>query len=109
MYVADSQHPVRTFATSKNYDVLIVGYEKVRGIVIDQSANGTDELPSPQIRDCADDVKFAQPPVGLIICDEGPSFHLSFALAAADGDASQATASSRRRRRRRRPCSRSRA
>ncbi|BGO94509.1 hypothetical protein NBRC10512_000312 [Rhodotorula toruloides] len=51
VYVADSQHPVRTFATSKNYDVLIVGYEK--------------------IRDCADDVKFAQPPVGLIICDEG--------------------------------------
>ncbi|GAA6045127.1 hypothetical protein NBRC10513_007525 [Rhodotorula toruloides] len=51
VYVADSQHPVRTFATSKNYGVLIVGYEK--------------------IRDCADDVKFAQPPVGLIICDEG--------------------------------------
>lgn len=33
IYVADSQHPVRTFATSKNYDVLIVGYEKVRGVV----------------------------------------------------------------------------
>ncbi|GAA5972110.1 hypothetical protein JCM11641_002499 [Rhodosporidiobolus odoratus] len=51
VFAADAQHLVSTFAKSKNYDVLIVGYEKLRS--------------------CIDDIKYAQPPVGLIICDEG--------------------------------------
>ncbi|POY76237.1 DNA repair and recombination protein RAD54 [Rhodotorula taiwanensis] len=46
----DKQH-IHTFVYSKNYDVLIVGYEKVR--------------------DCVDELKAAQPPIGLVICDEG--------------------------------------
>ncbi|GAA5824225.1 hypothetical protein JCM11251_001575 [Rhodosporidiobolus azoricus] len=49
--VADSKQDVGTFARSKSYDVLIIGYEKLRS--------------------CIDEVKFAQPPIGLIICDEG--------------------------------------
>ncbi|GAA5895948.1 hypothetical protein JCM8208_005131 [Rhodotorula glutinis] len=51
IYVADADHPVSTFARNKSYDVLIVGYDKVRSYI--------------------DDVKYAQPPIGLIICDEG--------------------------------------
>ncbi|GAA5928218.1 hypothetical protein JCM3775_000545 [Rhodotorula graminis] len=51
VYVADADHPVSTFARNKSYDVLIVGYDKVRAYI--------------------DDVKYAQPPIGLIICDEG--------------------------------------
>ncbi|BGP42766.1 helicase [Rhodotorula kratochvilovae] len=51
VYVADAKHPVSTFARNKSYDVLIVGYDKVRAYI--------------------DDVKYAQPPIGLIICDEG--------------------------------------
>ncbi|GAA6059706.1 hypothetical protein JCM10212_000234 [Sporobolomyces blumeae] len=49
--VADSPTSVKTFATARSYQVLIVGYEKLRSAI--------------------DDVKYAQPPVGLIICDEG--------------------------------------
>ncbi|GAA5889055.1 hypothetical protein JCM6882_009730 [Rhodosporidiobolus microsporus] len=49
--VADSKKDAGTFARSKSYDVLIIGYEK--------------------LRTCIDEVRYAQPPVGLIICDEG--------------------------------------
>ncbi|GAA5872054.1 hypothetical protein JCM3774_006594 [Rhodotorula dairenensis] len=49
--VGDSKQAIETFMYSKNYEVLIVGYEKVREHV---------EL-----------LKAAQPPVGLVICDEG--------------------------------------
>ncbi|GAA6021991.1 hypothetical protein JCM10207_002399 [Rhodosporidiobolus poonsookiae] len=51
VFVADNTHSVSTFAKNKSYDVLIVGYEKLRTAI--------------------DDVKYAVPPVGLIICDEG--------------------------------------
>ncbi|GAA6050956.1 hypothetical protein JCM3770_005342 [Rhodotorula araucariae] len=51
VYIADAKHPVSTFAKNRSYDVLIVGYDKVRAYI--------------------DDIKYAQPPVGLIICDEG--------------------------------------
>ncbi|GAA5945928.1 hypothetical protein JCM10213_006186 [Rhodosporidiobolus nylandii] len=49
--MAESKKDLATFARSKSYDVLIVGYEKLRTAI--------------------DDIKYAQPPVGLIICDEG--------------------------------------
>ncbi|GAA5865026.1 hypothetical protein JCM8547_007686 [Rhodosporidiobolus lusitaniae] len=49
--VADTKEKVGSFARSKSYDVLIIGYEKLRS--------------------CIDEVKYAQPPVGLVICDEG--------------------------------------
>ncbi|GAA5946252.1 hypothetical protein JCM3765_000170 [Sporobolomyces pararoseus] len=49
--VADGADSVKTFANSKSYQVLIVGYEKLTSSI--------------------DHVKYAQPPIGLIICDEG--------------------------------------
>ncbi|GAA5956650.1 hypothetical protein JCM21900_002326 [Sporobolomyces salmonicolor] len=51
VFVADGTNNIKTFATNKSYNVLIVGYEKLRSAI--------------------DDVKYAQPPIGLIICDEG--------------------------------------
>ncbi|KWU43883.1 hypothetical protein RHOSPDRAFT_18878 [Rhodotorula sp. JG-1b] len=49
--VGDSKQAIETFMYSKNYDVIVIGYEKVREHV---------EL-----------LKAAQPPIGLVICDEG--------------------------------------
>ncbi|GJN93684.1 hypothetical protein Rhopal_006741-T1 [Rhodotorula paludigena] len=51
VYVADSSHPVSTFTNNKSYDVLIIGYDKMRASI--------------------DDIRYAQPPIGLIVCDEG--------------------------------------
>ncbi|GAA6032918.1 hypothetical protein JCM8097_000048 [Rhodosporidiobolus ruineniae] len=51
VFVADGNNQLSTFAKNRRYEVLIVGYEK--------------------LRDHVDDVKYAQPPIGLIICDEG--------------------------------------
>ncbi|GAA5933819.1 uncharacterized protein JCM15063_000477 [Sporobolomyces koalae] len=49
--VADHPNSVKTFANARNYQVLILGYEKLTSAI--------------------EDVKYAQPPIGLIICDEG--------------------------------------
>ncbi|GAA5906295.1 uncharacterized protein JCM6883_005507 [Sporobolomyces salmoneus] len=49
--VADGPTSVKTFVNSRNYQVLIVGYDRLTNAI--------------------EDVKYAQPPIGLIICDEG--------------------------------------
>ncbi|GAA5989028.1 hypothetical protein JCM10908_006278 [Rhodotorula pacifica] len=49
--IGDSSKAIETFVYNKSYEVLIVGYEKVREYV---------EL-----------LKVAQPSIGLVICDEG--------------------------------------
>ncbi|GAA6005232.1 hypothetical protein JCM11491_002629 [Sporobolomyces phaffii] len=49
--VADGPTSAKTFANSRSYNVLIVGYEKLVTAI--------------------EDIRFAQPPIGLMICDEG--------------------------------------
>ena len=51
VFTADSKSDIKAFCASKTYEVLIIGYERLRSVI--------------------DDLKKAQPPVGLIICDEG--------------------------------------
>ncbi|ORY77597.1 SNF2 family N-terminal domain-domain-containing protein [Leucosporidium creatinivorum] len=51
VFVADQGANVKSFCAGKSYQILIIGYEKLRTIV--------------------DDLKSIQPPIGLIICDEG--------------------------------------
>ncbi|KAK4046575.1 helicase [Microbotryomycetes sp. JL201] len=49
--IADSNDQVKLFCQGKTYEILIVGYERLRSVV--------------------EFVKFAQPPIGLVVCDEG--------------------------------------
>ncbi|KAI5475533.1 DNA repair and recombination protein RAD54B [Pseudohyphozyma bogoriensis] len=51
VFVADGSANIKSFAVSRTYKVLIIGYEKLRTVI--------------------DDVRYAQPPIGLVICDEG--------------------------------------
>ncbi|CEQ42321.1 SPOSA6832_04115 [Sporobolomyces salmonicolor] len=72
VFVADGTNNIKTFATNKSYNVLIVGYEKVPSSV--SSVHEIHKLilaPCQKLRSAIDDVKYAQPPIGLIICDEG--------------------------------------
>ncbi|KAL8277804.1 hypothetical protein RQP46_009787 [Phenoliferia psychrophenolica] len=50
-FVVDGKKDVQSFCSSKHYQVLIIGYEKLRSVI--------------------DQVRVCQPPIGLVICDEG--------------------------------------
>ncbi|KAK4049220.1 helicase [Microbotryomycetes sp. JL221] len=49
--IADKKEDVKRFCQGKAWDVIIVGYER--------------------LRTCIDSIQTAQPPIGLVICDEG--------------------------------------
>ena len=51
VFVVDGKTDVKSFCASKTFEVLIIGYERLRTVV--------------------EDIKKAQPPVGLVVCDEG--------------------------------------
>lgn len=73
VYVADSSHPVSTFTNNKSYDVLIIGYDKVSCLLQDRPSKLVTQFMALQMRASIDDIRYAQPPIGLIVCDEGPS------------------------------------
>ncbi|SCV73308.1 BQ2448_7234 [Microbotryum intermedium] len=50
-FIADSGSNIKSFCATKSYNLLIIGYERLRTVI--------------------DDVKAVLPPIGLIICDEG--------------------------------------
>ncbi|KDE04608.1 hypothetical protein MVLG_04988 [Microbotryum lychnidis-dioicae p1A1 Lamole] len=50
-FIADSGANIKSFCATKSYNLLIIGYERLRTVI--------------------DDIKAVQPPIGLIICDEG--------------------------------------
>lgn len=77
VFVADGKNEVQRFASTKHFQVLIIGYEKVRDSLLFLSFS-LDKADATQFRTVIDVVKAAQPPIGLIICDEGePNFSFS--------------------------------
>ena len=69
--VAETNSSVKTFVTGRNYQVLIIGYDRVSGRLHArrQPYKLTEML--MQLRSCVDQIKSCQPPIGLLICDEG--------------------------------------
>ncbi|KAK4699950.1 hypothetical protein P7C70_g6303, partial [Phenoliferia sp. Uapishka_3] len=51
VFVVNGKNDVQRFCSTKHYQVLIIGYEKLRSVI--------------------DIVRVCQPPIGLVICDEG--------------------------------------
>ena len=69
--VGDSKQAIETFMYSKNYDVIVIGYEKVCFSTVFACCRFDIDIPCVQVREHVELLKAAQPPIGLVICDEG--------------------------------------
>ena len=71
MGATGGKEDIRNFTRNPRNHVLVIGYEKVRRRYKRTCRARTDKAFSEQLRTVIDEVKRIQPPIGLIICDEG--------------------------------------